>query len=124
MTGEELHKRLKTIRLNGHKIVLTSLAEKLEMRRQDLNSKFKAQKIDYGFIIQVANALQIDVSEITGTDKQTTTVEEPSTLYMKRQTPKDFKDMLIESQQEQIRLHKKVERLQDELIHTLKEKKE
>lgn len=115
MTGENLRKALKTITLNGEKIILSDLATKLGMDRQSLNSKLNAKRVDDNFIKKIASTLNTSYETIVHHSLSTT--EDEGVAYVtKSNTSEDLKDMLIESQQEQIRLHKKVEALHDKII--------
>lgn len=126
MQGVELHNKLKTIFISNKELSFTVLAERMGLTSpQALYSKLKAKSVDYSLIKEVADALQIDVLTLTG-EMPMKILEEPTPTYMKRDKsqPKDYKDQLIYSQQEQIRLHQKVEQLQDKLLAVYEQKKE
>ncbi len=124
MTGIELKQIIDNYffinKLKGVEIGYTQVAEMLGISKQNLYSKMKSKSLDSEFCKKVEKILP--VNEEQGVIPRQ--LEEPSTMYMKHNQPKDLKDMLIESQQEQIRLHRKLERVQDELIAAIKEKKD
>lgn len=124
MTGTELKEIIDNYffinKLKGVEVGYTQVAKMLGISKQNLYSKMKSKSLDSEFCKKVEQILPIKEEQGVIPHK----LEEPSTSYMKHNQPKDLKDMLIESQQEQIRLHRKVERLQDELIASIKEKKE
>ncbi len=108
MRGIDLHNKLKSIELEGEKINFTELAKSLGFNNvQALYSKLKAKRLDDDFVKEVANKVGVDIWVFSDHDEpyQTKTVNNP-----------DYLQMLVESQQEQIRLHKKVEALHDKII--------
>ncbi len=62
MTGEDLRNKLKSITIDGKKIVLKDLAEKLDMSPQLLNKRLDVQDIGTGFLQSIADALNIPIS--------------------------------------------------------------
>lgn len=61
MTGEELRNKLKTIKIDGKKIVLKDLADKLNISPQLLNKRLEVQDIGTGFLQNIADALNIPI---------------------------------------------------------------
>lgn len=116
MRGTDLHNKLKTIELKGEKINFTELARLMGFNNvQALYSKLKAKRLDDDFVKDVAKKLGIDYRALISTDF--VVVDEDDEEYKTKSVNADScLQMLIDSQQEQIRLHKKMEVLQDELL--------
>ncbi len=107
MKGETLRNRLKNIKINGKKIFLTDLADGLGITLQALYSKLKAQRLDDGFVQQIADVLKVNVDVLLedkpvlkDEDKELRIAAEKSLQLiekkLKRENAKNLSDRQIE----------------------------
>ncbi len=114
MKGENLRKALRGREVNGQEITFTEIAVKLGMTPQAFSSKLRAKRVHNDFVKRIADALGITVDELEGKKAKTNARDMAHAgLLIKAQQE------LIISQQEQIRLHQKLELLQDKLAQSV-----
>ncbi len=102
MTSELLRKRLKTIQIKGKKIILSDIAKKLGIPRQQLNTKLNAKRIDDAFLTDLADAIGVNKYDLLREEKEGT-IQEPNALNM------THTELLIKTQQDLVEVHKELE---------------
>ncbi len=130
MKGEILRRALKGREVNGQEITFTEVAERLGMTPQAFNSKLRAKRVASEFVEKIAKALGTTVDELEGksnTWEKMINIEESDTPNMSTNQLKDkllaVQGDLIICQKELLRLHQKLEILQDKIRRATIKKK-
>ena len=99
MTGLELHKKLKTIEIDGKKIILKNLAERLGMKEPAFQKRLKVGDVGIGFLFSICQALNTPISTFIDCGHTGIVAENSDTYGINGMQIKALKEEIAEAKQ-------------------------